>query len=163
MRVFVQHVRVYSCEYGLAIGVTLGGSLFRHAPSTEQENPTRRVPRHCCKMPVPLCVLPRSSYRTLRTARVPQAQDLPVYFGDAGSPAVLHLVGAERAKCAVIALDSPGVALTHFCVVSLTFVFTRFRTAGLGWLLYGLSVGRLCPARAVWYCQGGVVGLVQSP
>ncbi len=38
----------------------------------------------------------------------PQAQDLPVYFGDAGSPAVLHLVGAERAACAVIALDTPG-------------------------------------------------------
>jgi voltage-gated potassium channel Kch len=33
---------------------------------------------------------------------------LPVYFGDAGSPAVLHLVGAERAACAVIALDTPG-------------------------------------------------------
>jgi hypothetical protein len=27
--------------------------------------------------------------------------DLPVYFGDAGSPAVLHAVGAERAACAV--------------------------------------------------------------
>jgi voltage-gated potassium channel Kch len=31
-----------------------------------------------------------------------------VYFGDAGSPAVLHLVHAERAACAIIALDSPG-------------------------------------------------------
>jgi len=37
-----------------------------------------------------------------------KGQDLPVYFGDAGSPAVLHLVGAERAACAIIALDSPG-------------------------------------------------------
>lgn len=27
--------------------------------------------------------------------------DLPVYFGDAGSPAVLHAVGAENAACAV--------------------------------------------------------------
>lgn len=34
--------------------------------------------------------------------------DLPVYFGDAGSPSVLHLVGAERAACAVVTLDSPG-------------------------------------------------------
>lgn len=34
--------------------------------------------------------------------------DLPVYFGDAGSPAVLHSVGAGRAKCAVITLDTPG-------------------------------------------------------
>ena len=34
--------------------------------------------------------------------------DLPVYFGDAGSPAVLHAVGAARAACAVITLDTPG-------------------------------------------------------
>ncbi len=34
--------------------------------------------------------------------------DLPVYFGDAGSPGVLHSVGASRAKCAVITLDTPG-------------------------------------------------------
>lgn len=35
-------------------------------------------------------------------------RDLPIYFGDAGSPAVLHAVGAERAACAVITLDTPG-------------------------------------------------------
>lgn len=35
-------------------------------------------------------------------------QDLPVYFGDAGSAAVLHAVGAERAACAVITLDTPS-------------------------------------------------------
>jgi voltage-gated potassium channel Kch len=34
--------------------------------------------------------------------------DAPVYFGDAGSPAVLHAVGAEKASCAVVTLDSPG-------------------------------------------------------
>ncbi|KAL4445002.1 hypothetical protein ABPG77_004052, partial [Micractinium sp. CCAP 211/92] len=34
--------------------------------------------------------------------------DLPVYFGDAGSPAVLHAVGAENAACAVITLDTAG-------------------------------------------------------
>lgn len=37
-----------------------------------------------------------------------KSQDLPVYFGDAGSPAVLHSIGADRAACAVITLDSPG-------------------------------------------------------
>jgi len=37
-----------------------------------------------------------------------KAHDLPVYFGDAGSPNVLHLLGAERAACAIIALDTPG-------------------------------------------------------
>ncbi|KAI3432210.1 hypothetical protein D9Q98_003772 [Chlorella vulgaris] len=34
--------------------------------------------------------------------------DLPVYFGDAGSPAVLHAVGADTAACAVITLDTAG-------------------------------------------------------
>lgn len=31
-----------------------------------------------------------------------------MYFGDAGSPGVLHSVGAHRASCAVITLDTPG-------------------------------------------------------
>lgn len=35
-------------------------------------------------------------------------QDLRVYFGDAGNREVLHKVGADRAACAVITLDSPG-------------------------------------------------------
>ena len=38
-----------------------------------------------------------------------KALDLPVYFGDAGSSAVLHSLGAEHAACAVITLDTPGV------------------------------------------------------
>ena len=46
----------------------------------------------------------------VRSERVSQgrALDLPVFFGDAGSPQVLHAVGAERAACAVITLDTPG-------------------------------------------------------
>ena len=35
-------------------------------------------------------------------------EELPVFFGDAGSPAVLHSVGAQRACCAVICMDTPG-------------------------------------------------------
>ena len=31
-----------------------------------------------------------------------------MYFGDAGSNAVLHAVGAEKASCAVVTLDTPG-------------------------------------------------------
>ena len=31
-----------------------------------------------------------------------------MFYGDAGSPAVLHSVRAHHAKCAVITLDSPG-------------------------------------------------------
>lgn len=34
--------------------------------------------------------------------------DLPVFYGDAGSPAVLHSVRAHHAKCAVITLNTPG-------------------------------------------------------
>ena len=37
-----------------------------------------------------------------------RANDLPVYFGDAGSNAVLHAVGAEKASCAVVTLNTPG-------------------------------------------------------
>jgi len=37
-----------------------------------------------------------------------KANDLPVYFGDAGSPAVLHSIGADRARAAVIAMDTSG-------------------------------------------------------
>jgi voltage-gated potassium channel Kch len=46
----------------------------------------------------------------LSAARVQEgrALDLPVYFGDAGSPAVLHSVGAGRARCAIVTLDTPG-------------------------------------------------------
>jgi voltage-gated potassium channel Kch len=34
--------------------------------------------------------------------------DLPVYYGDAGSHSVLHMVGAEHARCAIIGLSTPG-------------------------------------------------------
>ena len=34
-----------------------------------------------------------------------------MYFGDAGSSAVLHSLGAAHAACAVITLDTPGACL----------------------------------------------------
>lgn len=37
-----------------------------------------------------------------------RSMDLPVFFGDAGSSSVLHAIGAERASCVVITLDSVG-------------------------------------------------------
>jgi|TARA_B110000977_G_scaffold5915_1_gene8327 voltage-gated potassium channel Kch len=39
-----------------------------------------------------------------------RAKDYPVFFGDAGSNAVLHAVGAEKASCAVVTLDTPGAS-----------------------------------------------------
>ena len=42
--------------------------------------------------------------------------DLPVYFGDAGSPAVLHAVGAENAACAVRRPAGEGCA--HACALA---------------------------------------------
>jgi voltage-gated potassium channel Kch len=39
-----------------------------------------------------------------------RAKDYPVFFGDAGSNAVLHAVGADKASCAVVTLDSSGAS-----------------------------------------------------
>lgn len=52
----------------------------------------------------------RSSHQLSRnlSPQEGRALDLPVYFGDAGSPAVLHALRAEKAACAVITLDTPG-------------------------------------------------------
>ncbi|KAG1672722.1 hypothetical protein FOA52_005200 [Chlamydomonas sp. UWO 241] len=55
-----------------------------------------------------------------------KAHNLPVYFGDAGSPAVLHLLGAERAACAIIVLDSPGA--NYRSVYTMTKNFPGVRT-----------------------------------
>lgn len=55
-------------------------------------------------IPPCLCCVPKQTNRVASG----KASDLPVYFGDAGSPAVLHSVGAERAACAVVTLDTPG-------------------------------------------------------
>ena len=44
----------------------------------------------------------------LHSEQVGKNADLPVYFGDAGSSAILHSVGAAHARCAVITLDTPG-------------------------------------------------------
>ena len=37
-----------------------------------------------------------------------RARDMPVYFGDSGSATVLHAVGASKAACAVVTLDTPS-------------------------------------------------------
>lgn len=37
-----------------------------------------------------------------------RAKDMPVFFGDAGSPAVLKAIGADKAAAAVITLDTPS-------------------------------------------------------
>lgn len=46
----------------------------------------------------------------MQSDRVQQGRstEVPIFFGDAGSPAVLHSVGAERASCAVVTLDQPS-------------------------------------------------------
>jgi voltage-gated potassium channel Kch len=46
----------------------------------------------------------------MRSDRVQEGRegDLPVYFGDAGSETVLHSVGAKRAGCAVVCMDTAG-------------------------------------------------------
>ena len=49
----------------------------------------------------------RRSRRQRDAVSEARASDLPVYFGDAGSEAVLHAVGADKASCAVVTLDTP--------------------------------------------------------
>ncbi|UPR01605.1 K(+) efflux antiporter [Chloropicon primus] len=46
----------------------------------------------------------------VRSDRVAKGRDMemPVYFGDSGSAAVLHSIGASKAACAVVVLDTPG-------------------------------------------------------
>ncbi len=46
----------------------------------------------------------------VRSDRVTKGRDMemPVYFGDSGSSAVLHSIGASKAACAVVVLDTPG-------------------------------------------------------
>ncbi|GMH32902.1 hypothetical protein BSKO_00736 [Bryopsis sp. KO-2023] len=55
-----------------------------------------------------------------------KAQDLPVYFGDAGSHAVMHSVGANKAVCVVVALDSPGA--NYRCVWGVKHHFSHLKT-----------------------------------
>lgn len=55
----------------------------------------------------PFCTFYRSSVDLLHV-QVGKDADLPVYFGDAGSSAILHSIGAAHARCAVITLDTPG-------------------------------------------------------
>lgn len=53
---------------------------------------------------IPFVVLDMQSDRVQQG----RGEEIPIFFGDAGSPAVLHSVGAERASCAVVTLDQPS-------------------------------------------------------
>lgn len=61
--------------------------------------------QHSCTRHLPTLAVRRTALLSPQAGR---DLDLPVYFGDAGSPGVLHSVGAHRAACAVITLDTPG-------------------------------------------------------
>ena len=54
------------------------------------------------------CSPTANSLNCLSRVQVGKGLDLPVYFGDAGSAAVLHSIGAHKAACAVVTLDTPG-------------------------------------------------------
>jgi voltage-gated potassium channel Kch len=64
--------------------------------------------------------------------------NLPVYFGDAGSQAVLRAVGAERAACAVITLDTPGA--NYRAVWTLQKYFSKVRAHRILLSLFGQCV-----------------------
>ena len=72
--------------------------------------------------------------------------DLPVYFGDAGSAAVLHSIGAHKASCCVVTLDSPGANYRtvwalhrHFPDVK---VYVRAHDVN-----HGINLEKVCPSR----------------
>lgn len=74
----------------------------------------------------------RSFYQPLQEGK---KADLPVYFGDAGSPAVLHAVGADKAACAVShgawRCRDLGADLLHDCAMSLCRAWRIPTAAGL--------------------------------
>ncbi|KAG2422408.1 hypothetical protein HXX76_016053 [Chlamydomonas incerta] len=71
---------------------------------------------------IPFVALDVSSARV----SVGKKKDVPVFFGDAGSASVMHLVGAERAACAIIALDTPGA--NYRAVYTMTKHFPSVKT-----------------------------------
>lgn len=91
-----------------------------------------------------------------------KAADLPIYFGDAGSPAVLEHVGAARARCAVITLNTPGANYRSVWAVNKNFphvqIFVRAHDVehGLNLEKAGATAGAgLLPCAVC--CDGGSV------
>lgn len=84
-----------------------------------------------------------------------KAADLPIYFGDAGSPAVLEHVGAARARCAVITLNTPGANYRSVWAVNKNFphvpIFVRAHDVehGLNLEKAGATAGAAPPASSV--------------
>ena len=69
-----------------------------------------------------------------------------MYFGDAGSAAVLHSIGAHKASCCVVTLDSPGANYRtvwalhrHFPDVK---VYVRAHD-----VTHGINLEKVCPSR----------------
>jgi len=63
----------------------------------------------------------------VRSDRVAKGRgmEMPVYFGDCGSKAVLNSIGASKASCAVIVLDTPGA--NYRCVWSIKKHFPKVK------------------------------------
>lgn len=92
------------------------------------------VPNVCCRRASPFThTAPRVFL--LPTMQEGKKADLPVYFGDAGSPAVLHAVGADKAACAVShgawRWRDLGADLLHDCAMSLCRAWRIPTAAGL--------------------------------
>ena len=91
--------------------------------------------------------------------------DLPVYFGDAGSPAVLHAVGADKAACAVRRGGRRAGLMQCCCCCS-----SSDRDTALRWPpLAALSAGADCslPSHPLvlgpYFCIGGCSPSFASP
>jgi hypothetical protein len=87
-------------------GSRLCGSGPRWRPAARAQTPLCLIFSHA--LPHAPRPAPRAPLSQPPRVQAGRDRDLPIYFGDAGSAAVLHAVGAERAACAVITLDTPG-------------------------------------------------------
>ncbi|GIL80514.1 hypothetical protein Vretifemale_9703, partial [Volvox reticuliferus] len=108
----------YLAELGSRLGVILESSDLKTLQPQEEEMKELKdhviiagygrvgqiIAQMLSEQLIPFVALDVSSARVA----VGKKKDVPVYFGDAGSYSVMHLVGAERAACAIIALDTPG-------------------------------------------------------
>ncbi|PNW84079.1 hypothetical protein CHLRE_04g220200v5 [Chlamydomonas reinhardtii] len=108
----------YLAEFGSRLGAVMESSDLKELQPKEDEMKEMKdhviiagygrvgqiIAQMLSEQLIPFVALDVSSARV----SVGKKKDVPVFFGDAGSASVMHLVGAERAACAIIALDTPG-------------------------------------------------------
>ncbi|KAG2452077.1 hypothetical protein HYH02_003113 [Chlamydomonas schloesseri] len=126
----------YLAEFGSRLGAVMESSDLKELQPKEDEMKEMKdhviiagygrvgqiIAQMLSEQLIPFVALDVSSARVA----VGKKKDVPVFFGDAGSASVMHLVGAERAACAIIALDTPGA--NYRAVYTMSKHFPHVRT-----------------------------------